>query len=157
MKQKLLFLLLALLPSAITRAAVGDYFNSDNVTYHVTSESPNEVTVYSYVTMPSGVVDIPETVKNGTKTYTVTAIGPGAFFDCGNMTKVFIPATVTSIGADAFYDCKQVTDVYCLADPSKLTWNGETLPKDPSGIFLNTGLMSAIYLISFDGCLFSCY
>ena len=124
MKQKLLFLLMALLPSAITRAAVGDYFNSDNLTYHVTSESPNEVAVYRYVTMPSGTLDIPETVKNGTKTYTVTAIGPGAFFDCGNMTKVFIPATVTSIGADAFYDCKQVTDVYCLADPSKLTWNG---------------------------------
>ena len=124
MKQKLLFLLLALLPSAITRAAVGDYFDSDNVTYHVTSESPNEVAVYRYVTMPSGVVDIPETVKNGTKTYTVTAIGPGAFFDCVNMTKVFIPATVTRIGEDAFYDCKKVTDVYCLADPSKLTWNG---------------------------------
>ena len=126
MKQKLLFLLLALLPSAITRAAVGDYFDSDNVTYHVTSESPNEVTVYSYVTMPSGVVDIPETVKNGTKTYTVTAIGPSAFFDCVNMTKVFIPDTVTSIGANAFFDCKKVTDVYCLADPSKLTWNGDS-------------------------------
>lgn len=124
MKQKLLFLLIALLSSAMTWAAVGDYFYSDDVTYYVTSESPNKVTVDGYVTMPSGILDIPETVKNGGKTYTVTAIGPSAFFDCGNITKVFIPATVTSIGADAFYDCKKVTDVYCLADPSKLTWNG---------------------------------
>lgn len=123
MKQKLLFLLMALLSSAMTWAAVGDYFNSGNVKYYVTSESPNEVKVDGYVNTPSGTVDIPETVKNGSKTYTVTAIGYRAFFNCSNITRVYIPATVTSIGQDAFYNCTKVTDVYCYADPSKMTWN----------------------------------
>ena len=53
----------------------------------------------------SGEIVIPSTAKNGTKTYTVTAIGEQAFFGCTELTDVTIPATITSIGEQAFYGC----------------------------------------------------
>ncbi len=54
----------------------------------------------------SGVVDIPETAKNGSKEYTVTAIGSSAFRLCDNLTSITVPNTINSIGSSAFYQIR---------------------------------------------------
>ena len=41
----------------------------------------------------------------------ITSIGEGAFRNCIDLEKIYIPATVTQIGADAFYGCLNVTFV----------------------------------------------
>ncbi|MBR2194517.1 MAG: leucine-rich repeat domain-containing protein [Salinivirgaceae bacterium] len=53
--------------------------------------------------------DIPQAVDIKGKTYTVTAIGEYAFYDCSGLKSVTIPASVTKIGKDAFLDCRSMT------------------------------------------------
>lgn len=83
-------------------------FTIDNITYSVTSLSPNEVEV-----APQGAgngtpgdfegdVVIPETVTDNGTTYTVTAIGDRAFEENGNVTSLSMPNTITEIGVRAF-------------------------------------------------------
>ena len=70
------------------------YLNDDNT---ATVTSPNGD---GY----SGDVVIPETIKVGGNTYTVTTIGNYAF-DNAYITSVVIPATITYIGQEGFDDC----------------------------------------------------
>ena len=49
-----------------------------------------------------GFIEIPDTVKYKDVTYTVTAIGDSAFYNCYELNGVRIPSTVTSIGESAF-------------------------------------------------------
>jgi hypothetical protein len=58
-----------------------------------------------------GIINIPATVKYKGNTYSVTAIGEGAFDNCSDLTSVNIPNTVTSIGNNAFYFCNGLTSV----------------------------------------------
>ena len=41
----------------------------------------------------------------------VTSIGDRAFYDCNNLTSVFIPDNVTSIGVEAFNNCEKLTSI----------------------------------------------
>lgn len=50
----------------------------------------------------SGDIVIPSTISYEGKTYTVTSIGSDAFYWCGNLKSVTIPATITSIESEAF-------------------------------------------------------
>lgn len=54
-----------------------------------------------------GRLTIPTTVRG----YTVTRIGNFAFYDCGNLTSVYIPSTVTIIGRAAFCDCVDINRI----------------------------------------------
>ena len=99
-------------------------FTDDDINYEITS--PTEVTVLDYIgseTATATTIEIPETVDDNDKTYTVTAIGADAFrdnqltsvvipdgvatiengaFANNQLTKVTIPQGVTSIGGQAF-------------------------------------------------------
>ena len=108
MRKKLLFLLLVLLASASSRAAVGDTFTLNKLKYKVTSESPKTAELSGYSgTMPKGDLVIPSTA-NG---YMVTGIGEGAFSYCSKLTSVSIPEGVTGIGKNAFFYCGSLTSV----------------------------------------------
>ena len=58
----------------------------------------------------SGIVVIPESVKYGGNTYSVTCIGSGHFFGI-ELTSVTIPNSVTTIGSSAFMDCDNLTSI----------------------------------------------
>ncbi|MDR1793143.1 MAG: leucine-rich repeat domain-containing protein [Bacteroidales bacterium] len=88
---------------------VGETFVSNGITYKITSLSPNEVKIGDdnnvAVSNPTGSYVLPNSVQGGTGnlTYSVTAIGDGAFGACSNLTAVTIPNTVTIIGNFAFF------------------------------------------------------
>lgn len=56
----------------------------------------------------SPIVNIPETVDGET----VTAIGPGCFRDCSNLTTIILPETVVEICEEAFYGCAGLRGLY---------------------------------------------
>ena len=132
MKQKLLFLLLALLPSAMAWAAVGDEFVYNGMKYTVTSESPKEVELTEYDgEMPTGTLTLISYVQG----YNVTSIGDRAFESCDEVDKVVIPNGVRSIGECAF----QSTAINSVTIPSTVTSIG-------AGAFANCHLLTSIDL-----------
>ena len=87
---------------------VGDTFASNLIKYKITSMTNNTVVVSGFVSVGTGVADIPATVSDCTSTYTVTEIGLGAPIfgnSSGSITNVTIPNTVTTINANAFNSC----------------------------------------------------
>ena len=71
---------------------------------------------YSVFRGEATIVDVDSTI-NGNVTicstlggYSVTRIGPKAFYDCTFLTSVIIPNSVTSIGEYAFYGCTKLSD-----------------------------------------------
>ncbi|MGM9747082.1 MAG: leucine-rich repeat protein [Paludibacteraceae bacterium] len=88
----------------------GIYYNFDdaNLTAQVTYRGSY---ANAFTNEYTGDVVIPTTVTYDGKTYSVTSIGEGAFWDCTGLTSVTIPNSVTSIGYSAFYDCSGLTSV----------------------------------------------
>lgn len=70
----------------------------------------------------SGDVNVPATVVHEGITYTVTAVGRGAFYNCPGLTSVHLPNTVTDIGYAAFYNCTALTSINI---PSGVTTLGD--------------------------------
>lgn len=95
-------LLLALPASAAT-------FTHQGVSYN--SVSDTEAEVVAAEEKYSGIVTIPETVTDGTASYTVTAVGANAFSGCPALTEVSLPATIRSIGESAFKGSYAMTAV----------------------------------------------
>ncbi len=59
---------------------------------------------------PSGDMVIPETVSDGTNTYTVKKIRNYGFNTCSGLHSVVLPNTVTDIDYGAFYNCVNLVD-----------------------------------------------
>lgn len=79
--------------------------------YNVTSSTkPYTVEVASCESAQGDLV-IPSTVSNNGKNYSVTSIGPSAFYKCKELKSLIIPSSVTSIGDSAFYRCEGLTSV----------------------------------------------
>ena len=106
MKKEIL-LLMALLVSFTTW---GQRFqvtleSGQNILCFVTGGT-NDVTVEQVEgDSPSGDMVIPETVSDGTNTYTVRKIRNDGFRNCTGLHSVVLPNTVTDIGYAAFRDC----------------------------------------------------
>ena len=60
----------------------------------------------------SGNITIPSEVSYAGVEYKVTAVGYQAFYDCDDLTSLFISESVTSIGERAFQDCDDLTSLY---------------------------------------------
>ena len=79
--------------------------SGQNILCFVTSGT-NDVTVEQVEgDSPSGDMVIPETVSDGTNTYTVRKIRNDGFRDCTGLHSVVLPNTVTDIGYSAFCNC----------------------------------------------------
>ncbi len=112
--KKFLLLCLATLLCSTTWAANTKYeydfalVNADGVTiyYRITSSNTVEVQNGSPSAYPIetyfGDVVVPETVVYGGKTYTVTGVGPEAFYHCASLGNVELPSTITYFDDDSF-------------------------------------------------------
>ena len=56
----------------------------------------------------SPILSVPDTVDG----QTVTAIGPGCFLDCADLTTIVLPDTVTQIGPGAFAGCARLRGLF---------------------------------------------
>lgn len=65
---------------------------------------------------------VPETVPYDGRDYTVTALGPNAFYYCSSATSIKLPETLTAIGDNALMYCIRVVD---LKLPNSLKTIGE--------------------------------
>ena len=84
--------------------------------YNITSETDLTVEVtYRFSIFGrifySGDIVIPSSVTDLGKTYSVTSIGDGAFYDCDGLTSITIPNSVTSIENRAFSGCNSLTNI----------------------------------------------
>ena len=114
---KLLVILFAILMCSVIvvistddSSVAADSITFEGINYKVTSEDLLTVEVYANSEF-SGDLVIPSTIKNNSKTYSVTSIGEKAFYDCYGLTSIIIPYGVTSIGSSAFSDCSNLISV----------------------------------------------
>lgn len=98
--------------SAVAPTGQTLYFNIVSGQAQVTT--PNDDYPNYYSTFPTGVLTIPSSVTNNGITYSVTSIGPFAFYACSDLTSVTIPNSVTSIGWQAFKNCSILDTVYMM-------------------------------------------
>lgn len=87
-------------------AATETYEDSQGICYTLDT-STGTATVSSYEGNPV-TVTIPEKIKNGDVTYTVTAIGTKAFASCKNLESIALPDSVTTMELGAFRDCTRL-------------------------------------------------
>ena len=98
-------LVLLLNVAGLTKAFAQEQFEADNLLYTIISTNPPTVSLDGHVdgTSASDELVIPETVENGSITYTVTAISDNAFANYTDMYgDIDIPNTVLTIGSHAF-------------------------------------------------------
>lgn len=69
-----------------------------------------------------GDISIPSEVTSDGVTYRVTAVAENAFWDCGGLTSIVLPAGLESIGPSAFLACTQLTS---LKIPASVTSIGD--------------------------------
>ncbi|MBQ3946122.1 MAG: leucine-rich repeat domain-containing protein, partial [Alphaproteobacteria bacterium] len=94
---------------------VDDTFETDGITYHVTSTNPLEVSVgngdgTAIDKETTGAIVIPDDVTGpDNKKYSVTNIAPSSFSGCMGLTAVTIGNSIKKIQYKAFYDCSNLT------------------------------------------------
>ncbi len=105
----LLFVNIALFASAYD-------FMVDGLCYNYNADDTSVTVTYQRNSSPryidlNGPLNIPASVTDGVKTYSVTSIGNGAFSGCSGLTSVDIPNSVTSICSYAFQGCTGLNSV----------------------------------------------
>lgn len=99
---KILLFILSILFVSNTCFAQFEYTYNDVTLKYTIIDYKQKTCQVSINSNLSGEIVIPETAYDGTKPYTVTAIGSSAFYRCPQITSVVIPNTVTIIGNSAF-------------------------------------------------------
>ncbi len=127
----------------------GQQFTEGGIKYNILNASTVEVIANSPIY--TGTVTIPATATDGTTTYSVTAIGISAFYNCTGLTSVTIPNSVTAIGNSAFKDCSGLTSVTI---PNSVTAIGTNAFQNCSGLTSVTipNSVTKIYNEAFFGC-----
>lgn len=82
----------------------------------------NEATVTSGNSNYSGSVTLPSSVTYNGNTYSVTSIGMNVFWNCLDLTSVYIPNSVTKIGTGAFEGCSHLTSVTIPSSVSSISY-----------------------------------
>ena len=109
------FLSLAVMMLLVCGTASAYSFKSGSLCYNIVSGTNNVRVTYEKWATPSynnlsGAITVPQTVKNGSKTYTVVGVETNTFSGCP-VTSVSLPSTVKTIGSDAFGQCSELTSV----------------------------------------------
>lgn len=107
MKKVLISFVLALLPVLESGASVkigSLYYNLD------TNKKTAEVASYQEDKY-EGDITIPAEISYQGTTYRVTAVAESAFWDCGGLTSIVLPAGLESIGPSAFLACTKLTSL----------------------------------------------
>lgn len=101
----LLYLLTVLSAACVGQTVIdGMYYNLND--QNLTAELvPREGTW-------KGSVELPWKLSANNTIYTLTRIGDYAFYNSGNLNKIYIPSSVLSIGEYAFGSCTGLTDIY---------------------------------------------
>ena len=100
-----ILLIVVVLPMGIFGVTAADQtFTNGNFTYKVVND---EAIIISAAEGLSGALVIPSELDG----YTVTAIGPKAFYNFKNLTEVTIPSTIKSMGKNAFMNCTGMTKI----------------------------------------------
>ncbi|MBB5268664.1 hypothetical protein HNQ90_002241 [Algibacter amylolyticus] len=87
-------------------------FDDGTYTYSVLGTSPNECEVTGFVSgQETANAVIPEQADNGSMSFSVVAVGAGAFQDETGITNVTLPSTVVAIGNNAFHSCTGLTTI----------------------------------------------
>ena len=139
--KKVLFIIALVLVTMLASAAVevdGIYYNLDSKAK--TAEVTKNLSGYL------GDIVIPKSFEYVGTTYSVTAIGNSAFYNCSDLISVIIPGSVISIGRYAFYGCNSLTSATI---PVSVTAIGEHafdntgLPKEQSDglVYLDSWLL----------------
>lgn len=142
------------------------YYNLDTVnnTAEVTYQKRYASDNYSSLTT----VNIPKSVKYNGVTYSVTAIGEGAFYSCTNLISINISNSVNTIGDGAFQKCGitsiQIPDnivyvgnaafneCYGLANPIYNTHVFAFMPRSYNGTYTIPDGIEMIAGYAFSGC-----
>ena len=135
-KQTFLFLLsiLPLMASAFDATIDGIYYNLNSSTY--------QATVKSIDSQHTGSINIPETVWYEGVSYSVTAIGDYAFYNCSSLAEVIIGSGVTSIGKNAFYKCTGTLIVNCNIPSASSSSDGAFYGSKFSSVTIGDGVES---------------
>lgn len=104
-------LLITLLLCILNLKSFASNTQIDGIWYNLYGDSAEVTCGYYGYTYYSGDVIIPNAVTFNDKTYRVTSIGEGAFYECNNLNSLTIPESVTRIGKYAFYDCSGLTSI----------------------------------------------
>lgn len=85
-------------------------FSDNDINYCVINDNEVGVVYKDVLSKYTGEIVIPETVENNGKTYTVTTIGPKAFYGC-NITSISLPKTLTTLYNECFSFARELKSI----------------------------------------------
>lgn len=120
-------------------------FIDNHLEYHIVDYTQGNRKVrllgYEDKTYATGTLTIPTTVTYNEVDYTVTEIGPAAFYRCPNLTgSLVIPNSITIIGGSAFGDC--------IGFNGSLTIGSSVISIGPSAFYRCSGLTGSLTIPS---------